>query len=419
MLQERLELKNLQADFEEQKSQYYSQVDRVFEQIQADSELAVYTLPGTGFLVREQVYAFANAASHINAHRASEFFGEENKKVQKIWIEEAFTRTTQDIRSFYQEFIEYSPALPIPAKMRFFGDPPVPRLFAHYGNSLVLYEDIVDAVEREGAALEAMRLVEKALAGAGSQDKVIFISPIGWTGMADPDEHKDAHVYVFGLDESITLRTSLNHIQSLTLLNQLAGTHPLELNLNIPEKERIKNIMGKVVVKDIEFEDVAWQIRSVIGSDVIWEDDHGPRTYNEMIASIRNRGKAVGLGDKIEVFIDDLKDYVEKEDMETFSDEFIAGLIYRIGRIVLEIELSQNPDIALNSSLQLSEKYKNAHTHLQTRSGCSHAPNKKKSSSETKILCCRCPFCGHQVEAIIKDGMIICPACHMSRSWKN
>lgn len=417
MLQERLI--DWQLSLAEQKELYYSQVDRVFKQIENDAEFSAFTLSGTGFLVREQIYAFANAAAHINANGTDFFDSDYKKETEKAWIEDAFLRTSQDIRSFYQEFVEYSPALPIPAEVRVWGEPPKSRLFARYGNSLVLYEDIVDEFEREGAALAAMRLVEKTLVSTKPGDKVIFVSPAGWTGMADPEEHKDAHVYVFGHDESLTLRTRMDHAQSVAFLNQLAGRHLLDIDSNSSEKERIKSIMGKVVVVNgYEFEDVAHEIRTVIGSDVVWEDDNGARTYGEMIASIKNRSRAINLGEEIEVFIDDLKDYVENEDPKNFSDEFIAGLIYRIGRIVLEIELNQNPEIAQASSLPLTEKYKNAHILLQARSGCSHAPNKRKNTSEVKILCCTCPFCGRQVEAIIKDGMIICPICHMSRSWQ-
>lgn len=403
--------------FTDRRQVYFDAVDHKFAQIERNPDLSVYTLYGTGFLVREQVYAFANASAHINAEIESrDLSGNEREQIIKVWTKDALGRTVQDIRSFYQEFIEYSPALPIPTEIHMWGEPRVPRLFARYGDSLLLYEDLVDEREREGAPLNAIRLVEEALVEAGEDDKVISVSPSGWTGMTDPQEHKDTHVYVFGKNESLTLRTRLDQVQSLEFLNHLIGNNKLKLPKGLSEKDTIKGIMNKVVVaKNKEFEDIAEVIKEVLNSDIVWIDDNGGRSYEEMLFSIRNRDRVVRLGDRVESLIKELEEYVDKEDIASFSGEFIENLTVRIGQIILEIELSQDPDN--NSKLNRADKYAKAHKALGARSGCSHAPNKKKNSAETKILCCTCPFCGRQVNAIIKNGLIICPSCHRSRSW--
>ncbi len=400
------------------KGEYFSRVDRNLLQIEHDPDLAVYSLCGTGFLVREQVYAFAEAAAHIDVQCKFNHLTKDQKEAAiKAWTQDALARTVQDIRSFYQEFVEYSPALPIPSEVHLWGEPPVPRLFARYGNSLYLYEDIVDAGEREGVVVESIRLVEEALVNARDTDKVIFVSPGGWTGLSDPEEHKDAHVYVFSKQNSLTLRTNMNHSQSIEFLNALIGGARLELDNLLPGKERIKGIMTKVVVtQGKEFEDIARIIRDIMGSDIIWVDDNGGRSYAEMLDSIKNRDRTVELGQRVEYLIQKFEEYVVSFELQDFTDELVRGISLRIGQIILEIELAQNRVLA-NANVSASEKYKNAHALLAARSGCSHAPNKKKNSAERKILCCTCPFCKRQVDAIIKDGMIICPKCYQKRSW--
>lgn len=41
------------------------------------------------------------------------------------------------------------------------------------------------------------------------------------------------------------------------------------------------------------------------------------------------------------------------------------------------------------------------------------------SQAESRILCCTCPYCKQEVEAVIKDGSITCPKCNKSVSWQN
>ncbi len=403
--------------FPEYKQVYRESVDRIFGEIRSDPDNSVYTLHGTGFLVREQMYAFADAAAHIEAqYQFGGLTNDQKEAVAKAWAQDALARTVQDIRSFYQEFVEYSPALPIPTEIHPWGEPAVPRLFARYGNSLYLYEDIVDAGEREGVVVKSIRLVEEALVKAGNTDKVIFVSPAGWTGLSDPECHKDAYVYIFGKQESLALRTKMDHSQSVELLSKLAGEN-LGMDANLTEKDRIKGIMTKVVVvPDAKFEDIATKIREVLNLDIVWEDDNGGRTYAEMLESIRNRGRIVDLGDRVERLIKEFEGYLLGVGLHDFNDKLIEEITHRIGRIVLEIELAQNNDLKKSQASEM-EKYKIAHELLAARSGCSHAPNRKKNSVEQKILCCTCPFCGKQVDAIIKDGMIICPKCHRKRSW--
>lgn len=45
-------------------------------------------------------------------------------------------------------------------------------------------------------------------------------------------------------------------------------------------------------------------------------------------------------------------------------------------------------------------------------------PYSVSESGEKRILCCTCPFCEQQVEAIIEDGKITCPKCKKSAPWK-
>jgi hypothetical protein len=40
-------------------------------------------------------------------------------------------------------------------------------------------------------------------------------------------------------------------------------------------------------------------------------------------------------------------------------------------------------------------------------------------SSEKRILCCTCPFCKEQVEAVIEKGKIHCPKCKKEVDYHN
>lgn len=412
-------------DFKKTRQEYFAAVDLASELLSGSREYQAYMVPETGFYVREQVYAFANAAAHIQAEiHSGRGSNEQIDKIKKIWKEDALKKTTQDIRSFYQEFVEYAPALPIPTAIRKWEGES--RLFARYGNSMVLYEDIVDEAEREGAALSAIRNVETALTNnLDNNSNVVMISPTGWTGLADPPEHKNAQIYIFGQDESLTLRVSMDHGQSVDFLNNLSLDQSVSIN-GLSERERIKEIMNTSVVTKYNFEQIAKLASGVLPGNVMLTDDLGSRTLGDMLNSIENRRYSIVLGSRVEYLISKLEEYVNEIELSEFNPDLAADLAVKIGQIVLEIELADDPSYkdylsgnpqAASASLPATDNYKLAAASLTQRTGCSHGVSKKKNKAETKILCCNCPFCGAFVEAVVQNGFIRCPSCGRSRKW--
>ena len=67
---------------------------------------------------------------------------------------------------------------------------------------------------------------------------------------------------------------------------------------------------------------------------------------------------------------------------------------------------------------------------LQKLAGCAGGGKKNETSSfqssitprlgekdGKKILCCTCPFCKSEVEAVIEEGTITCPKCSAQAPW--
>ena len=285
----------------------------------------------------------------------------------------------------------------------------------------------MDEEEREGAALSAIRNAERALVeNLDNNTKVIMVSPMGWTGLADPPRHDISQIYIYGQDESLTLRVGMSHKEVESFLNSFAGKQVSIEGLS--EKQRIKEIMNvAVAVPNCEFLDIAQKVDQVMQSEIVLEDDLGERKLSEMFSAINNREKTTVLGSRVEYLIEKLEEYVNSLNMNDFSESVVANLAVKIGQIVLEIELADgkykdnlhdNLKVA-SASLPATDNYKLAAVRLTQRTGCSHGVSKKKSKAETKILCCNCPFCGAFVEAVIKNGLIHCPSCGRSRAWKN
>lgn len=89
---------------------------------------------------------------------------------------------------------------------------------------------------------------------------------------------------------------------------------------------------------------------------------------------------------------------------------------------------------ATHSDFKLTEKsmsFGDALEEAGNRPGCQGGTKKKKtvtslgdrlgevSFGDKKILCCTCPFCGQQVEAIIAGGQIMCPECGASADYQD
>jgi len=414
----------------------------------SSSEEAMYLLPGTGFHIKDQVRLLFD-----NILNSKPF-------------ESSINQIEQDIQGFKTEYLIEQPVFPIILDKAIYEGRP--RLVGKlYGGKPLA--DSTSSIEREGVVRESIQQIEKYLLEAPSGSLVVMASPRGWSGYQDKDgtlekvnksdiknglakeiKYPDSQTYCFQVQEdgsirAFTLKTDMNIYQNEELLRRL-GVDPDKL-ADIPDHEnRVKRTVSNVAyigpLESKSIEDVVDIIEDIKSDKTAYFDSKGEsRDFSEMKALLQNPKALWTLDETTQKLIGAFKNYA-KWRLQLPNENVGRDIEVALGLTVMKLMNEVRPPKLLYRRLDARVVQKihfdvgaffdpgQTLHEMQTLRGCAGGGGaageikivnsitpRISEASDSKVLCCTCPFCKKQVEATISNGKISCPECNASADW--
>lgn len=385
-------------------------------------EEELYLLPDTGFNVRLQIdLLLSNIANGVS-------------------FEDSFEQLGQDMQGFKIEYLSEGVLFPIILNKRRVGSESRVQA-AFYGGKL--WADAISEVEREGAVKRAIvgdaflgkMGIEQYLLTAPPGSMAILTSPPAWSGYPGID-YPDTQTYgIEVLDDGgirgFTVKSDLKIDQNEELLMRL-GVREEEFRQTLSEKDQIKRLVGNYVLLSPEsapgIGGLIDIIRDIKGSDIAFVDTRGrERTFNEAYEALENPESLWILDSPTKKLVNKFKEQVIYEVLKESIDR--RNLEIGLGRIVLELAHrirggERQTDCEKEESMQRLFSPREILDDMQEIRGCAGGGRVIKSliprfGDERRTLCCTCPYCKEQVEAIIEDGTIKCPKCLKEAPWSD
>lgn len=237
-----------------------------------------------------------------------------------------------NIRSYNVEFIKSKTVLPHKNRFNFVDG--VQRMVGNNGRPLL---DAISPIERNGAVLEASRVIDSSLASAPLNSFAVMMNPDGWSGYVDKNgashNHLNAETMVFWKDQNgilkgLTLVTDLNQAQTAEVM-KLLGVSEQALNGN-SQQEKVANIVRNPAILRLQtspFEYVLDRILAVRGQQdfrLLQKDG------TEEIRSVEQTRQDIKDFDKLLQFDQ------QEEQCITSLREFIMGKVYHINDIAAQ-----------------------------------------------------------------------------------
>lgn len=399
----------------------------------------MHLLPGTGFLVKDQIRLFRENLSN------------------GVSFEESIKQIEQDVQGFKIEYLVQKPVFPIVLdRGEYNGEERlVGSLYGGKPLSEATSED-----EREGVVKQSVVEIESILLEAKPGTMVVMTSPKGESGYQNKDgvlekankndlasgkakvvTYPDSQTYCFqvqidGKIRGFTLKSDMDIFQNEELLKRL-GIAEDQLPKVSNSMDRIKQVISNYAVlspsEGKKIEDIADIIENIKGDKTAFVDTNGKgRTFDEARALLKNPEDLWTLDTLTQSLVDRFRKYakwgldggVDSRDLEVALGDVILRLMHKVNEKE-PIELS--PETVTNIGW---DKYDAGYAlrKLQEIPGCagggiinSVTSRETKLDTLKRILCCKCPFCNEEVEAEIEGGRITCPnkRCGKSAPWKD
>lgn len=395
------------------------------QQIHDKQEERLYMLPGTGFQIKTQIDLFL-----------------ENYK-NGVPLTESFQQIEQDVQAFKIEYLVEQPVFPIVLdKAKQNGkDRIVGKLYG--GKSIV---DATDVRERDGVVKKSVENIEAFLLKATPGSMAVMTSPSGWSGY-DGIKYPDVQTYCYqvqkdGSIRGFTLKTDLTLSQNEELMKKL-GIDEKVFEDKVEQETGIKRVVESVAFispeDDKSIEDIANIIRQIKGSEVAYVDSlKKNRTFTEMIDLLRNPDSLWTLDGTVQGLVDKWKEYagvtiksldeLKEQDLSISLGLTVMKLMHeirppvkknemKIGRSypVRQEQILFDPRAVLDDMRQLAGCAGGGGRGVMDSAGTARAISFYEG--DKKILCCKCPFCKQEVEAVIAGGKITCPSCDASAPY--
>ncbi|OGM75489.1 hypothetical protein A2382_00305 [Candidatus Woesebacteria bacterium RIFOXYB1_FULL_38_16] len=379
-----------------------------FNRLTQQPDLVPFSLSGTGFSILDQMRVYGELRDAV-------LMGEIGEDTAK---EKFVEKTTEDMAAFYLEYLKRIPVLPI--KIGFRENSGEREVICPKYDSALLSE-IVSWEEREGKTKEAVISASDQLVQAEGQTMVVFTSPIGWSGFAQP--YTETQTYAYLVDEmgslsGMTVRSSMTLAENEEMLRLLGGAGFVIDGLS--EKERIKKVAGEVVVcENASIDDLLEVIGKVRGRTLPVFDDQstGQRYYlDEIKEAVERRDEFFRIDGQIESIMEEFEKYVwERVDFLSSLDENqVQDLMIEMGRVVLTMSfvLQGKETGAVGEEGDYSE-YQRAYSFVQSMGGCNGGGEEsggKNSSAGGEKFVRKCGMCGYVLFRMIRAGFR-CPSC--------
>jgi hypothetical protein len=352
---------------------------------------------------------------------------------RKTWV----NQVERDLRGFCLEYLKQGTVFPF--EYEIVNGELVDR---KYGRKMLA---TVDPKERGGAVFESLSLIQNYLIEGEDGATAVMINPPGDTGLLMDNGrrivYEDTMTFHFQKKGNkvigTTLRTDFDLIKAKELVEQLTGR-------KLPQWASAIDCVRAIAFRDGENNSSNITLQSLIDTleaiqksrfsykEKTWsdmrrdiEDERRKELYkfDEKTGEIINEFKEYMLsGEHTELeirkalavpflmlskyFLVDKKVHYEETCMETYNPRHITrSRAITYGQIIEQVQ--QLPGCAGNGN-------KSSVTSITDRV-VSLFGNETSLSSDT--LCCTCPFCNKEVEAVISEGKISCPNCKKSATW--
>jgi len=335
-------------------------------------------------------------------------------------------QTERDLRGFCLEYLRQGTVFPF--EYEIVNGELIDR---RYGNRRML--DTVDPSERGGAVLQSLSEIQKYLLEGKDGVTTVMISPPGWTGLSmDNGEriaYEDAAIFIMQRKEDeegakvigTTLRTDFDLNKVRELIRQLTGQ-------DLPQTASVIDCVRAVAFRDgesnssmITLEGLIDTLEAIKKSRFSYKD----RTWTDMRRDVDRRQELYEFDEKTGEIINEFKEYVlSGEHSELEIQKALAATFLRLSKYFLvdkkihygkiNTETHHARDIITTRRVMT---YGQVVEEVQKLPGCAGGGNKSSTTSITdravsfgsETICCKCPFCGEQVEAVISNGRIWCP----------
>lgn len=360
--------------------------------------------------------------------------------LQKKGFDEAFATLRLDVYGYYLEYIKQESYLPFSLRFdnrgRLIGD-----LYTDKPMS-----DMVDKEEREGAVYQGILDLELKLKQLKEGEFIFRTSPQGWTGKNYQYTETQSQIYWRdgGKIRGLTIRTDTSLDAILNFLKSL----DIEINSNLPEKEKLKVITGL----NIQFSDFESFLRLFLN---YFQKTNRNEAINEnRISQMIGNHDLFRFYDEISDIVDWSRDYLMNLLKNSQQQELERGIDFLFGFILMKLTEKEQEKTMINFDprkqqefnfypdtrylLVYQPNYESLFNSLKMMSGCSGGGNNKseklfgvnswRGSFENNIFGPRgilfeeksdkygslefeCPHCHKKVERPENTLIEKCPKC--------
>lgn len=321
-------------------------VDGIFEEFRKKEP--AFLLLGTGFNIKTQVQRWQELAN----------------KGPETATQEIIDQTILDIQGFFNEYLSGNDIFPIDAELKKEnGENKI--VSPKYG---VLFIDIVDQKEREGALHQGLKTVTQILEqGLQPESCILLVSPPGWSGYEVNGKkiiYPDNQIYIYFVDkngdlEALTLRTDISVEESLFLT---------KIKQSNDERLNIKKVVSSPIVLSAEnIPQVLTEIETRLN-----------RKFPDLKQQLFDRQTIFKIKGAAAEIIANLKTDLQ-ERLQRFDSENISTFIRLVGKCILDLETITHIKEPKNQYdyLYLTRQnepeyahYENMLQSLQTKAGC-------------------------------------------------
>ncbi|GIW64626.1 MAG: hypothetical protein KatS3mg092_0559 [Patescibacteria group bacterium] len=360
--------------------------------------------------------------------------------LQKKGFDEAFATLRLDVYGYYLEYIKQESYLPFSLRFdnrgRLIGDLYIDKPMS----------DMVDKEEREGAVYQGILDLELKLKQLKEGEFIFRTSPQGWTGKNYQYTETQSQIYWRdgGKIRGLTIRTDTSLDAILNFLKSL----DIEINSNLPEKEKLKVITGL----NIQFSDFESFLRLFLN---YFQKTNRNEAINEnRISQMIGNHDLFRFYDEISDIVDWSRDYLMNLLKNSQQQELERGIDFLFGFILMKLTEKEQEKTMINFDprkqqefnfypdtrylLVYQPNYESLFNSLKMMSGCSGGGNNKseklfgvnswRGSFENNIFGPRgilfeeksdkygslefeCPHCHKKVERPENTLIEKCPKC--------
>ncbi len=386
-------------------------------------------LPSIGFMVNAQI-------GFLDSDKFGIGISSEEKK--ELWN----NLTEFSLRSWVREYLQEALVFAGQLSLKNTGGK-WSLIDSHHGAEMDT-EDTLSKKERNGAVWRAYNEKAKPFLANASHGSIAFItSPAGPSGIMDEDGREivyvDSHhdILVKWGDQVFewTIRTDFlpeEHRELIKRLSLYSGQPESSLNKQSPVEDYVENLVcvdsSKTPIFLKQFVSAMEQVRlDVSGKNTAYKNKSWDEVYND----IGLKEELWRYDDKTDNYIEEFWQLARHESDRQRLKMALSTTIIRLSKYVLgQKQISNITHSDVNNRENMADTYRMygyIYEEMQKLIGCAGGGifQSEKASlfgdgigEGRRTLCCTCPHCGKQVEAVIESGTISCPSCNKSAPWK-